>query len=152
MKKFFCVLVAAVALVGCGIGDTNTTYERAEIGRTATVSMGQIVAMETAKIAGTNSVGTMGGGIAGAAAGSMIGGNTAVNIIGGVGGAILGGVIGAKTEEALTSDTAIAFTIRTENGQLIRIVQSNELGLQVGDQVLLSKLNGKVRISRRIGI
>lgn len=152
MKKIFCVMLMALALVGCGIGDTNTTYDRADIGRAGVVSMGQIIAMNQIQTAGTNSVGTLSGGVAGAAAGSMIGGNTAVNIIGGVGGAVLGGILGAKTEEALTKDTAIEFIVRKENGQIISIVQSNELGLRVGDKVLLSTVSGTTRIRSRAGI
>ena len=152
MKKIFCVMVIALALVGCGIGDTNTTYERTDIGQMGVVSMGQIIQMSPIKTAGTNGVGTLSGGIAGAAAGSMIGGNTAINIIGGVGGAVLGGVLGAKAEEALTKDTAMEFIVRKENGQLITVVQTNELGLRVGDQVLLSTVSGTTRIRSRIGM
>ena len=152
MKKFFCIMVMALALVACGIGDTNTTYDRTDIGQAGIVSLGTIVSMNPIKTAGTNSVGTLSGGIAGAAAGSMIGGNTAINIIGGVGGAVLGGVLGAKTEEALTKDTAMEFIVRTENGKLISIVQSNELGLRVGDQVMLSTVSGTTRIRSRAGI
>ena len=151
MKKFFCVILVAFALVGCGIGETNTTYDRSSIGQMGELSLGTIVAMNTVQTAGTNGVGTLSGGIAGAAAGSMSGGNTAINIIGGVGGAVLGGVLGAKTEEALTKDTAIEFIVRTEAGKLIPIVQSNELGLRVGERVMLVTVSGTTRIRGRAG-
>ncbi len=153
MKKIlcaFCLTVSALGLTACGIGDTNTTYQRYEIGQQGVVSTGQIIAINQIQTAGQNDIGSLGGAIAGGAAGSMIGGNTAVNIIGATGGAILGGLLGSKTQEALTKDMAYEFIVRKSNGQMISIVQSNELHLRVGDQVLLSTVNGTTRIRQQL--
>ncbi len=150
MKKLFLAMLVACGLTACGIGNTNTTYERYEVGSQGQVSMGRIVEMMQVQTAGTNTVGTLAGGAAGAAAGSMIGGNTAVNIIGGVGGALVGGMIGNATETALTKDTAYEFIVELNNGNLISVVQSNELMLRPGDRVLLVKTNGTTRIRSRV--
>lgn len=150
MKKLFFALLIACGLTACGIGDTNTTYERSAIGQQGSVSYGTIISMNVINTAGTDSVGTLGGAIAGGAAGSMIGGNTAINIIGGVGGAILGGMVGNATEKSLTRDTAMEFIVQKQNGQVIAIVQSNELHLRVGDPVMMITTGGTTRIRARM--
>lgn len=149
MKKIMTLCLMGLALAGCGIGDTNTTYNRSEIGQQARVELGKIISITPIQTAGTDGIGTLMGAGAGAAAGSMIGGNTAVNIIGGIGGAVVGGLIGGQTEKALTKDTAYEFLIRKENGALITVVQTNELNLRKGDMVILSTLNGTSRIRER---
>ncbi len=150
MKKLLCALLIACGLSACGIGNTNTTYDRYNIGQQGSVSYGTIIAMNVVNIAGTKSVGTLGGAVAGGAAGSMIGGNTAVNIIGGVGGALLGGMVGSAAESAITQDTAMEFIVQKQNGSIVPIVQSNELNLRVGDPVMLVTTGGKTRIRMRM--
>lgn len=150
MKKILFTVLLALGLTACGIGDTNTTYERGDIGRQGRVEYGTIVSMDVIKTAGTETVGTLGGAVAGGAAGSMIGGNTAVNIIGGVGGAIVGGMIGNAAEKAITSDKAIEFLVRKDNGTIVSVVQSNELNLRVGDRVYLITTDGVTRIRGRV--
>ncbi len=149
MKKIFLMIVLACGLTACGIGNTNTTYERYEVGSQGQVSYGRIIEMMQIQTAGTNTVGTLAGAGAGAAAGSMIGGNTAVNIIGGIGGALVGGMIGNATETALTTDTAYEFIIQLDNGNTVSVVQSNELMLRPGDRVSLIRTNGTTRIRGR---
>lgn len=149
MKKILFIIVAAIGLAACGIGNTNTTYSRSEIGAQGNVQYGTIMSMQVVQVAGKEGIGTLGGAIAGGAAGSMIGGNTAVNIIGGVGGAILGGVVGGAAENAITKDTAMEFIVRKDNGQTVVVVQSNELGLRPGDRVMLMNVDGTTRIRGR---
>ena len=153
MKKFLVSCFMLLFLAACGVGNTNTTYQRGQIGKRGSTSTGTIVSMEVIDVAGTDGVGTLAGGVAGAAAGSMIGGNTAVNIIGGVGGAVLGGVLGNAAEKAITSDTAFEFLVQEDkSGDVISVVQSNELGLQPGDHVILVEIDGVTRIrSKMVG-
>ena len=150
MKKILCALLIACGLSACGIGNTNTTYDRYNIGQQGSVSYGTIIAMNVVNVAGTNTVGTLSGAIAGGAAGSMIGGNTAVNIIGGVGGALLGGMVGSATESAITKDAAMEFIVQKQDGSVVPIVQSNELNLRVGDPVMLVTTGGTTRIRMRM--
>ncbi|MBR4927809.1 MAG: hypothetical protein IKY98_05740 [Alphaproteobacteria bacterium] len=150
MKKLLCAILLACGLSACGIGNTNTTYDRYNIGQQGSVSYGTIIAMNVVNVAGTKSVGTLGGAVAGGAAGSMIGGNTAVNIIGGVGGALLGGMVGSAAESAMTQDTAMEFIIQKQDGSIVPVVQSNELNLRVGDPVMLVTTGGKTRIRMRM--
>lgn len=150
MKKILFMVLVACGLSACGIGDTNTSYERYQVGQQGVVTYGKIIAMNMVKTEGTSTVGTIGGAVAGGAAGSMIGGNTAVNIIGGVGGALLGGLIGNAAEQQLTKDTAIEFIVQEDKGRTISVVQSNELHLRVGDKVMLLTTDGQTRIRSRV--
>ena len=150
MKKIFLIVLTACLLTACGIGNTNTTYQRYQVGAQGIVEKGRILEMTPVQIAGQNGVGTLAGAGMGAAAGSMIGGNTAVNIIGGVAGALVGGMVGSATEKAITADTAYEFIIEKSNGQLISVVQTNELNLRPGDNVLLNRIDGTTKIRSRI--
>ena len=151
MKKFLVSCFMVLFLAACGVGNTNTTYQRGQIGKRGSTSTGTIVAMEVVDIAGEDGVGTLAGGVAGAAAGSMIGGNTAVNIIGAVGGAVVGGAVGGAAQKAITSDTAFEFLVQEDKtGDVISVVQSNELGLQPGDHVILVEIDGVTRIRQKM--
>ncbi len=146
MKKWGVILCICLAVTACGVGNTNTTYSRGNIGQAGIVREGVIISMTPVNVEGTAAVGTIGGAVAGGAAGSMIGGNTAVNIIGGTAGAILGGMIGNTAEKAITKDTAMQFLVRLSNGQTTAVVQSNELNFRVGDKVLLITTDGTTRL------
>ncbi len=146
MKKIICVLLCLCCLTACGLGNTNTTYEHYQVGSQGVVEIGRIISMVPVQVQGSSSVGTLAGAGMGAAAGSMIGGNTAVNIIGGVAGAVVGGMVGSATEKAVTKDTAYEFIIQKNNGQTISVVQTNELHLRVGDNVLVNRIDGTTKI------
>ena len=152
MKKFLISCLMFLFLVACGVGNTNTTYQRGQIGKRGSTSTGTIVAMEVIDIAGTESgVGTLAGGVAGGAAGSMIGGKPAVSLIGIVGGAVVGGMVGNAAEKAVTKDTAFEFLVQEDKtGDVISVVQSNELELQPGDHVILIEIDGVTRIRQKM--
>jgi len=157
MKKILCVICMATALLGltaCGIGDTNTTYDRAQIGRQGRTSTGRIISMTQIEIAGTNSAGGLvGAGVGGAlggVGGSAIGGgkgSTLMAIGGAAIGALAGAAIGSATEQAATKDTAYEFLVqRSGSDKVVSVVQTNELGLKPGDNVVLVEIDGTTRI------
>ena len=164
-KKILASLAVLVFVASCGIGNTNTTYSRGQIGRQGSTSVGRIVAMTQIDVAGTDSgVGTA----AGAASGGIIGGaltapshhhrwhrpsagRRAVGALGVIGGAVAGGIAGNLAEKAITSDTAFEFLIEKPNGSVISVVQTIELGLREGDKVILVDIDGTTRIRRKIG-
>lgn len=161
MKKFLCALCAATAMFGiaaCGIGDTNTTYNRADIGRVGTSFTGRIVQMIQIDVAGdTRSGSLVGAGVGGAlggVGGSTLGGGKGTKLltIGGAAvGALAGGALGAAASQAATKDTAYEFWVQTNRyTDPIPIVQTNELGLKPGDSVILGKVNGKTRIRAKM--
>jgi len=151
MKKFLALCFMCLFLAACGAGNTNTTYSRAQIGKRGSTSTGVIVAMEVVTTKGENTgLGTLAGGAAGAIAGSAIGGGrgSALAAIGvGVAGAVAGHVI----EDKILTDTAFEFLVQEDKtGNVISVVQSNELQLQPGDHVILVELDGVTRIRQKM--
>ena len=165
MKKLFTAIAALGLLVGCGIGNTNTTYDRSQIGRQGSTSVGRIVAMTQIDIAGTDSgVGTAAGAVSGGIVGGALTaprhrhgwhrpspGRRAAGALGVIGGALAGGIAGNLAEKAITKDTAFEFIVEKPNGSTITIVQTNELGLREGDKVILIDIDGTTRIRRKVG-
>ncbi len=151
MKKFLTAALMVLFLAACGVGNTNTTYKRGEIGKRGSTSTGTIVAMEVIDIAGTESgIGAIAGGAAGAVAGSAVGGGRG-QILMGIGGAVVGGIVGNAAERAITKDTAFEFLVQEDKtGDVISVVQSNELELQPGDHVILIELDGVTRIRQKM--
>lgn len=154
MKKLFIALLMVGLLTGCGIGDTNTTYDRAQIGRQGTTSVGRIISMTQIEIAGQNEGGTLVGaglgGVAGGIAGSTIGkgkGSDLMALAGAAVGALAGGAMGGAAQQAATHDTAYEFLVqRGSSNNVISVVQTNELGLKPGDNVILVTIDGRTRI------
>jgi outer membrane lipoprotein SlyB len=146
------VAVAAMLVLGaCAPRNTNTTYTSADIGRSAEVSYGVIVAMRPVTIQGGRSgVGTFGGAAAGATAGSFIGGDPRAHILGAIGGAIIGGLAGTAIEGSATTGQAVEFIIREDSGQTISVVQTNEEGFQPSERVVLTR-GARTRIARVVG-
>ena len=157
MKKILCVLCMTTALFGltaCGIGDTNTTYDRTQIGRQGRTSVGQIIKMTQIDIAGDPSTGgLLGAGVGGAlggVGGSALGGGKGSTLfaIGGAAlGALAGAAAGSAASESLTQDTAYEFLIQQQGTKnVVSVVQTNELGLRPGDNVILVEIDGKTYI------
>lgn len=157
MKKFLYIICMVSALVGvtaCGIGDTNTTYDRAQIGRQGRTSVGKIVAMTQIDIAGDSSTGgLLGAGVGGAlggVGGSALGGgkgSTLFAIGGAAVGALAGAAVGAAASQAATKDKAYEFLVqRGTSENVVSVVQTNELGLKPGDNVILVEIDGVTRI------
>lgn len=157
MKKLFAAFLVAGLLTGCGIGDTNTTYERGQIGRQGQTSVGRIISMTQIDIAGESAGGTLVGaglgGVAGGIAGSSLGGGKGSDLLalaGAAVGALAGGTVGGATQQAATRDTAYEFLIQKGNSDnVISVVQTNELGLRPGDNVVLITIDGTTRIRRK---
>ena len=157
MKKFLyalCMTSVLIGLTACGIGDTNTTYDRAQIGRQGRTTVGRIVAMTQIDISGDSGTGgLLGAGVGGAlggVGGSAIGkgkGSTLMAIGGAAVGALAGAALGGAASQAATKDTAYEFLVQKGSSEnVISVVQTNELGLKPGDNVILVEIDGTTRI------
>ena len=151
MKKLLLTCFLCLFLAACGAGSTNTTYSRSQIGKRGSTSTGVIVAMEVVTTKGEQTgLGTIGGAAVGAVAGSAIGGGRG-SVLAAIGGGIAGAVIGNVAEEKILTDTAFEFLVQEDKtGDVISIVQSNELQLQPGDHVILIELDGVTRIRQKM--
>lgn len=144
------VIALGVGLAACAPA-TNTTVDRHALGMAGYVSTGTIVGMRPVAVQGTRSgVGGATGAVAGGVIGSTIGGDWRARAVGGVVGALAGGLAGAAVEEGVTRGNAVEFIVRGDDGSTRAIVQTNELGLQVGERVVMTQTD-RVRLSRAGG-
>ena len=143
------LLLALGLAAGCAPTNTNTTFTAGSIGVAAQVRYGTIVGMQPVAIQGSQSgAGGLVGGLAGGAIGSTIGGDWRARTLAGVGGALLGAGAGVLAERGMTQGSAVQFTIRPDGGGPdFTVVQTNELGLQVGERVAVS-FGDRARLQR----
>jgi outer membrane lipoprotein SlyB len=149
-------LSLVLSLGGCAPNNTNTTYAAGGIGVAAEVRYGTVVGMQPVAIAGSQSgLGAGIGGVSGALLGSTAGygGRGYYNHpVAGIAGTVVGGLVGAGAgaliENSATSGSAMEFVIRPDGGGPdYTLVQSNELGIQVGERVMVS-FGDRARLNR----
>jgi len=148
------LLRLSAILLLCGIAAcapaTNSTVERQALGIQGTVFRGTIIAMRPVAVSGTRSgIGPAAGAVGGGFLGSTVGGDWRARTVGGVVGALAGGVVGGAIEEGATRGEAMEFIIRRDSGGERAVTQTNELGLQVGERVMVTETD-RARISREV--
>ncbi len=154
LRKPVLPLVAALSLVAvaaCAPQNTGTTFSPYGMNQAASVSFGTIVGARPVTVqGGGGGVGTVAGAVAGGVAGSFIGGDWRSNALAGIGGAILGGMAGNAIGNSVSQGQAVEFIVREDRGGDIAVVQTNELGLQPGDRVMIARGN-RVTLARAAG-
>ena len=148
------LLRLSAILLLCGIAAcapaTNSTVERQALGIQGTVFRGTIIAMRPVAVSGTRSgIGPAAGAVGGGFLGSTVGGDWRARTVSGVVGALAGGVVGGAIEEGATRGEAMEFIIRRDSGGERVVTQTNELGLQVGERVMVTETD-RARISREV--
>jgi len=144
------VVLLACGLAACAPATSNTSVERQALGVQGTVYRGTIIAMRPVAVTGTRSgVGAAAGAVSGGFLGNTVGGDWRARTVGGVVGALAGGVVGGAIEEGATRGEAMEFIIRADSGGERVITQTNELGLQVGERVMVTETD-RARISRDV--
>ncbi len=137
-------------LAACAPSTSNSSVERQALGVQGTVYRGTIIAMRPVAVAGSRSgVGVATGAASGGLIGSTIGGDWRARTVAGVVGALAGGVIGGAVEEGATRADAMEFVIRPDSGGERVVTQTNELGLQIGDRVMVTETD-RARLSREV--
>ena len=127
---------------------TNTTVDRRMLGSQGTVYWATIIAARPLAVSGTRSgIGPVAGAVGGGVLGSTVGGDWRGRTVGAVVGAVAGGVLGGAIEESATRGEAYEFIIRPDFGGERVITQTNELGLQVGERIIVTETD-MARISR----
>ena len=92
-------------------------------------------------------IGALGGGAAGAVAGSTIGGGKG-SILAAIAGGLVGAVAGNAVENGVAKRSGVEITVRLDNGDLRAITQSatGEI-FQAGDRVRLLSSGGVTRVT-----
>ena len=122
MRKVLALLFCvALGLTACRGAMTDSRYDRNLMGRKKPTYIGTVVAMNTINVAGTSEA------------------------------SILAGTNTGDEEKAAPERPAVEFSVELKyNGQIVAIVQSNELNLQVGDQVIVAEIDGQKKIRQKI--
>ncbi len=139
MKKLQIGLLLCMGLLASAC-TTNINPDSYSVGSTQTVQRsvpGVIIGSRPVNVQGTNQTGKLIGAAAGGVAGSAIGGSSRANILGAIGGAVLGGIAGSAIEKGVTNQTGIEYTVRTNNGETITLVQGTSQVFGIGQKVLV---------------
>lgn len=120
--------IVAVTLTGCST-PSATTYTRQDVGRIMESTRGTVVDSRTVEIAGESSgFGAAATGIAAGVAGASTIGSGSGSVVAGALLGLMGAVVGALAEEALTSRTGVEYTVETEDGRVMTVIQNPESG------------------------
>ncbi len=125
-------------VTACTANLSPNQYATTETGQASKTVPGTIVNARHVLVTGSadgNNWGALGGGAAGAVAGSAIGGVTRVNILGGIAGAIGGAIIGNAIQNSATTQNAMEYVVRMDDGNLVTVTQSVQPLFSKGQQV-----------------
>jgi outer membrane lipoprotein SlyB len=113
------------------------------------VAHGKVVDVQSVQIEGTNTVvGTVGGGYVGYEVGRSIGHGSGSAIAGAVG-SVAGAVAGRAVERAATRQQALQITVELEGGEMVAIVQADDVEFASGEHVkVLRRGNGQARVTK----
>ncbi len=134
-------LIASTLVTGCAQDISSNTYSAASVGEAAYTYRGVItnVRVVTVKHSETlegNQTGMLLGAVAGGFLGNQVGGGkgrTAAT----VGGAVLGAAAGAGAEQKLKTQQAYEYTVRTNEGQNLTVVQGLDSSFAIGQKVMV---------------
>ena len=88
-------------------------------------------------VEGTQKIGGVTGAVAGGVAGSAIGGGDRAHALGAIGGAVIGALAGSAIEKGITNQTGIEYVVKTDNGELLTLVQGPSPAFSVGQKVMI---------------
>lgn len=134
------VLLASVALFpSCARQISSDVYSANHVGEASTTYSGVIVharqiTVEDSERLQDNGLGIIGGGVAGAYAGSKVGKGEG-NALATVGGALIGATAGAFAEKALKTQGGVEYVVQLDNGQSMTVVQGPNPAFSAGQNV-----------------
>lgn len=138
LKQFALIVLMITVVTACTPNISPNQYATTEVGQANRTVPGVIVNERQVVVTGSadgNNWGALGGGAAGAVAGSAIGGGTRMNILGGIAGAIGGAVLGNAIQNSATTQNGMEYIVRMDNGNLITVTQSMQPLFNKGQQV-----------------
>ncbi|MBI1416911.1 MAG: glycine zipper 2TM domain-containing protein [Limimaricola sp.] len=137
MDKFALIIpLALVGLAGCDQPMGPGYTQASQVSQQQTAQYGTVTQVRTVQVqsgAGNQVAGAVVGGIAGAVVGNQFGNGTGKDLMTGAG-AVGGAVLGAQVAGAPTLRTSQEWTVRTDNGQTIKVIQDNG-GFRIGQRV-----------------
>jgi outer membrane lipoprotein SlyB len=149
MHKFV-ILSAVVGLVtaGCTFPSSRRTVSARTTGHLQHVEYGVIERVDGVVVSGQRTqLGTLGGGVVGAAAASDVG-HGAGRHLARAGGAVAGAIVGQAVEEAVTRKEGQEMIIKLDSGKSVVITQTSPPGFRMGERVaVVSGGGGPARVT-----
>ena len=136
-----------LTLTSCASSMSGSAYRRDQARQAQTVHEGTVVYVRPVQIEGTKSgLGTIAGGIMGAALGSTIGGGSG-RVVATAAGGVVGAIAGSAAEEGVTRQNGLEITVELDNGEVIAVAQAADEIFEVGDRVrVLRRPGGEARV------
>ncbi len=136
------------SIQGCAPSASGKVYTREQARQGMQVFYGTVKQVSEVSIEGTPSgLGALGGGAVGAGLGQTLGagsGRTLSTIIGGVAGVLAG----QATEKGVTTKAALEIMVELDNGELLSVVQENDVIFSAGERVrVLLEADGTRRVT-----
>ena len=146
---FLCLALTALIIQGCAPSASGKVYTRDQARQSMEVFYGTVQQVNEVTIEGTDSgLGMLTGGALGAGVGQTMGsgtGRTLSTIVGGVAGVFAG----KATEKEVTTKPALEIVVTLDNGEILSIVQENDVLFSVGERVrVLRSSDGSSRVTR----
>ena len=135
-----CSVLATIALfTSCAREISSNIYSADHVGEASktftgvVISARQVTVQEKERLE-ENGLGIIGGGLAGAYAGSHVGKGEG-NMLATVGGAVAGATAGAFAEKALKTQSAMEYVVKLDNGEAMSVVQGVQPAFSAGQNV-----------------
>lgn len=138
-KSTLCfVMVCSLLLInGCANNFSSTGYKSSKVGSIATSLPCTVLSVRKVLIeSDNNTIGTLGGAVAGAALGQAVGGGRG-RTIATVAGALAGAAVGNAAQNAMSKQEGLEYTVKMGNGELKTIVQGTDVVLEPGAKAML---------------
>ncbi len=143
----FTGIVLLAMLAGCASKTSSQVYSRDQAQQQMSVYYGTVLTVSPVKIEGTKSgAGAVAGGVMGGIAGHSVGGGHG-QALATAAGAVGGALLGAATEQGVTRTDGLEITVELDNGELLAIVQADDVMFNVGDRVRIVRgAGGMIRV------
>ena len=141
-----CAMTTLGISAGCTLPSSSRVVSRQQAGQLQRVEYGTVEKVEVVVIEGRRGqIGTVGGGLTGAAATGGVGQGIGTDLAR-AGGAIAGAVTGQAIEEGLTRKDAREYTIKLENGSRVVVTQDGSTTFGPGERVAVASGGGGARV------
>jgi len=136
-KKIISILFLCTFISACTSNISPKSYSVGSVGQVNRTVSATVISVREVDISGTSALGGTSGAVAGGIAGSSMGSSGRDNALGAVAGAVVAGLAGAALEEGLTRQKGIEYIVETDNGNLMTIVQGNNMLFKEGQKVFV---------------
>ncbi|NWK56718.1 glycine zipper 2TM domain-containing protein [Verrucomicrobiaceae bacterium N1E253] len=129
--------------------NTGDTYSKYEAGSAQSVKTGKITSIRNVKIEGGTAAGSLIGAGAGAVAGHNIGSGSTANTLGAIGGGLLGAAAGSHIQQGMGSKNGLEIMVKLDKGGSISVIQeaNSRETFRVGERVRVLYNGNKTRVT-----